>query len=142
MHVSHLKHLQLQPATPVEQVKTRKKHDEDRDRVLSDEDKAKEERRRRQAWLEASLEKLDEEGPASPGDETYEATSAPAVQSKEVPAPPRSEAPAPQQPVSPLDELLAGIKAEPSTDPAEVVIEPKPSLDELLTIMREQPEKG
>jgi hypothetical protein len=140
MHVSHLKHLPLQPATPVEPVKTRKKRDEDQDRISGKEDEAREERRRRQAWLEASLEQLDEEGPASPGDETYQATSAPAAQSGEVPAPPKSEVPAPASP-SPLDELLAGIKAEPSIEHAEVVIEPKPSLDELLSIIREQPEE-
>lgn len=139
MHVSHLKHLPLQPAKPVEPVTSRKKHDEEAER-LNNEDEAREERRRRQAWLEASLEKLDEEGQPAP-DETYRATSAPSFVLDDAPKPAKTDASAPEA-HSPLDDLLAGIKAEPSTDHAEVVIEPKPSLDELLSIMREHPEKG
>jgi hypothetical protein len=137
MHVSHLKPLPLQPATPVEPV-MRKKRDEDQDHVTRDEDKAKEERRRRQAWLEASLEKLDEEDQPGP-DETYQATSAPSSLD-EASTPAKAAAPPPEV-HSPLDDLLAGIKAEPATEHAEVVIEPKPSLDELLTIIREHPEE-
>lgn len=142
MHVSHLKPVPLLPATPVEPVATRKKHDDDTDRVSRREDEAKEERRRRQAWLEASLEKLDEEGPANEGDETYRATSAPSSQAEQSPESPKFQTSAPEPAASPLDDLLAGIKAEPSTEHPEIVVEPKPSLDELLGHILEKPDEN
>lgn len=146
MHVTRLNPpLPLQASAPVDSHSMRKKQD-DKDRVqpIGEDDAAREERRRRQAWLEASLEKLDEAGAPTEGDETYRATSAPSSQGEAVPQSARlnGEALAPEPQLSPFEDLLAGVKAEPSTEHPEVVVEPKPSLDELLGHILEKPEES
>ncbi len=144
MHVSRLNPLPLQASAPVESRLMRKKQDDDADRVQPIGEDDGEERRRKKAWLDASQEEQPEadEPAEGEGEEFYQASSAPTLpDGSEVTSAPQAEA-SPAEPHSPLDDLLAGIKAEPSTEHAEVVIQPKPSLDELLTIMREHPEES
>lgn len=142
MHVPRLHQpLPLPASAPVESRLLRKKQDDDPDRVepIGEDDAAREERRRRQAWLDAALEKLDEEGPPTEADETYRASSAPTLPDGSVPTPPPAE-PA-VAPESALDQLLAGINAEPATEHAEMSTEPTPSLNELLSHILEKPEE-
>ncbi len=145
MHVSRLNPLPLQASAPVESRLMRKKQDdEDRVQAIGEDDAAREERRRQQAWLDASLEEQPEadEPAEGEGEEFYQASSAPTLPGSEVTSAPHVEPPTP--PESALDQLLAGIKSEDTDETSNdaLVIDPKPSLNELLSHILEKPEES
>jgi hypothetical protein len=146
MHVSRLNPLPLQASAPVDSRLMRKKQDDDADRVQPiGEDDGSEERRRQQAWLDASLEEQPEAEETVEGEaeEFYQASSAPTLpDGSEMTSRPQVEPPAPP-PDSALDQLLAGIKSEETDETSNdaLVIDPKPSLNELLSHILEKPEE-
>ncbi|MGA3303023.1 MAG: hypothetical protein ABSC72_07005 [Methylovirgula sp.] len=142
MHVSRLNPLPLQASAPVDSRLMRKKQDDDADRVqaIGEDD---EERRRQQAWLDASLEEQPEAEEQAEGEEFYQASSAPTLpDGSEMTSTPQVESHAPPQD-SALDQLLAGIKSEETGETSDdaLVIDPKPSLNELLSHILEKPEE-
>ncbi len=143
MHVSRLYPLPLQASAAVDSRLMRKKQDDDADRVqaIGEDD---EERRRKQAWLEASLEEQPEPEEPAEGEEFYQASSAPTLPDGSAPpSAPQADAPAPPQETA-LDQLLAGIKSEETDETSDdaLVIDPKPSLNELLSHILENPEES
>lgn len=138
MHVSHhFRPLPIPVSASAEARAARQKPDTDPDKVAPverrfSEDEAQEQRRRQQSRRDKSFE-TDETQPFEDRSSPRSAAASP-VQA------------AASQPASPLDSLLAGMRGDMSTSSSNASRENhepsvKPSLDDLLALMRAAPEK-